>query len=153
MDACSLLPSLPLPLMYPRPRPLLRAQAQRKLFELKCEFNCTEDLNSALVKTEGFVDSESRLITKDQFQVWASRQLNINFERNELDADAEDSAERRAEINRQLAQLGLGENEVAIERELLARTKERFELEQQQRVGNHFAGAHCGTDRWDLGGR
>jgi len=61
-------------------------QTQRKLFELKCEFNCTEDLNSALVKTEGFVDSESRLIPKDQFHDWASRQLNITFERNELDA-------------------------------------------------------------------
>uniref|UniRef100_A0A7S2BIJ1 EF-hand domain-containing protein n=1 Tax=Florenciella parvula TaxID=236787 RepID=A0A7S2BIJ1_9STRA len=61
-------------------------QTQRKLYELKCEFDCTEDLNSALVKTEGFVENEGRMITKVQFEKWAREQLSVIFERNELDA-------------------------------------------------------------------
>ena len=58
------------------------SQTQRKLYELKCEFDCTEDLNSALVKTPGFVEehSFSRLISKEHFDKWTSEQLQVKFE-------------------------------------------------------------------------
>lgn len=62
----------------------------------------------------------------------AQRALELIRERNELEENSEDSAERRAQINRELARLGLGSNEADVENILLARTRERFELEQRQ---------------------
>lgn len=60
---------------------------QKKLFELKCEFNCTEDLNTMLVKTNGYRESPPRLwIKKDEFRDWCKDEFDIVFECNEVDA-------------------------------------------------------------------
>eukprot|EP00622_Pseudochattonella_farcimen_P005683 FR741343.1.p2 GENE.FR741343.1~~FR741343.1.p2 ORF type:complete len:102 (+),score=23.28 FR741343.1:1-306(+) len=60
---------------------------QKKLYELKCEFKCTEELNMELVKTIGYQAKPPRLwMTKPEFRDWCKDYFDIIFEPNEVDA-------------------------------------------------------------------